>query len=117
MLTKTNKKGFENFEGTAEVERGTGVKLEREKLGDPISAKFLKVIRESVSKKVFIGYGLARVFVEGFRQADPQFIGLENPMGYIIDLDNFGLTMGQTLSIPMVLIGFTIIYIARSRAE
>ena len=51
-------KFFENFKGTAEVERGTGVKLEREKLGDPIGAKFLKVIRESVSKKVFIGYGL-----------------------------------------------------------
>jgi len=54
--------------------------------------------------------------VEGFRQADAQFISLENPMGYIIHLDNFGLTMGQTLSIPMIFIGFTIIYIARSRA-
>lgn len=64
----------------------------------------------------FIGYGLARVIVEGFRQADAQFISLENPMGYIIHLDNFGLTMGQTLSIPMIFIGFTIIYIARSRA-
>ena len=64
----------------------------------------------------FIGYGLARVIVEGFRQADSQFIGLENPMGYIIHLNNFGLTMGQTLSIPMIFIGFTMIYIARIRA-
>ena len=45
---------FENFERTAKVERGTGVKLEREKLGNSIGTKFLKVIRESVSKKTFI---------------------------------------------------------------
>ena len=45
---------FESFEGTAKVERGTGVKLEREKVGNSIRAKFLKVIRESVSKKMFI---------------------------------------------------------------
>ena len=35
-----------------------GVKLEREKVGDSISAKFLKVIRESVSKEVFISNSL-----------------------------------------------------------
>ena len=47
-------KFFENFERTAKVERGTGVKLEREKLGNSIGTKFLQVIRESVSKKIFI---------------------------------------------------------------
>ena len=47
-------KFFESFEGIAKIECGVGVKLEREKVGDPISAKFLKVIRESVSKKIFI---------------------------------------------------------------
>ena len=45
-------KFFESFEGTAKVERGTGVKLEREKLGNSIGAKILKVIRESMSKKI-----------------------------------------------------------------
>jgi phosphatidylglycerol:prolipoprotein diacylglycerol transferase len=60
-----------------------------------------------------IGYGIARVIVEGVRQADPQFITLENPMGYILSLGDFGLTMGQSLSIPMILIGIAVITIAR----
>ena len=64
----------------------------------------------------FIGYGLARVIVEGYRQADLQFISIDNPFGYIIRLNEFGLTMGQTLSLPMVFIGMAIIYIARRRA-
>ena len=51
-------KFFESFEGIAETEWGMGVKLEREKVGDSISAKFLKVIRESVSKEVFISNSL-----------------------------------------------------------
>ena len=42
-------KFFESFEGTAKVERGTGVKLEREKVGNSISPTFLKIIRESMS--------------------------------------------------------------------
>jgi phosphatidylglycerol:prolipoprotein diacylglycerol transferase len=46
----------------------------------------------------FLGYGLARSFVENFRQWDPQ-------VGYVIDWGSGGLTMGQMLSLPMVLIG------------
>ncbi|MDC0581816.1 prolipoprotein diacylglyceryl transferase, partial [Amylibacter sp.] len=65
----------------------------------------------------FIGYGLARVIVEGYRQADLQFISIDNPFGYIIRLNEFGLTMGQTLSLPMVFIGMAIIYMARRRAK
>ena len=65
----------------------------------------------------FIGYGLARVIVEGYRQADLQFISIDNPFGYIIRLNEFGLTMGQTLSLPMVFIGMAIIYMARRRAS
>lgn len=64
----------------------------------------------------FLGYGLARLFVEGFRQADAQFISLTNPMGHIIRLGDFGLTMGQTLSLPMVAIGIALIIIARRAA-
>ena len=48
----------ENFERIVKIESDTGVKLEREKVADSISATFPKVIRESMSKKVFIGYGL-----------------------------------------------------------
>ena len=64
----------------------------------------------------FIGYGLARVIVEGYRQADLQFISIDNPNGHIIRLYDFGLTMGQTLSLPMVFIGIAVIYMARRRA-
>ena len=65
----------------------------------------------------FIGYGLARVIVESFRQADLQFISIDNPNGYIIRIYELGLTMGQTLSIPMVFIGILIIYMARRRVK
>ncbi len=62
-----------------------------------------------------MGYGTARTIAEGFRQADPQFITLDNPLGYVIRLGEFGLTMGQTLSLPMILIGLIII-VVRKRA-
>ena len=58
------------------------------------------------------GYGLARYIVEFFRVPDPQFFSLENTMGYAITLGDFGLTMGQLLSLPMVLVGF--LFIANS---
>ncbi|HBZ43636.1 MAG TPA: prolipoprotein diacylglyceryl transferase [Maritimibacter sp.] len=62
----------------------------------------------------FLGYGLARVFVEFFRQADAQFITLDNPMGYVLRLGDLGLTMGQLLSLPMVIVGIlTIVWAAR----
>lgn len=63
----------------------------------------------------FMGYGLARFVVEGFRQADPQFITADNPLGHVVTLGDFGITMGQTLSAPMVLIGILIVIIARKR--
>ena len=53
----------------------------------------------------FIGYGTARFFVEIFRQPDSYYITQNNPVGYMIQIFNFGLTTGQVLSIPMVLIG------------
>ncbi|MFV0294448.1 MAG: prolipoprotein diacylglyceryl transferase [Paracoccus sp. (in: a-proteobacteria)] len=61
----------------------------------------------------FLGYGLSRMFVELFRQADAQFISAENPMGYVLHLGGFGLSMGQLLSLPMVLIGLVLIRHAR----
>jgi phosphatidylglycerol:prolipoprotein diacylglycerol transferase len=65
----------------------------------------------------FVGYGIARTIVEGFRQADSQFITDENPMGHILRFGEFGLTMGQCLSLPMIAIGIAIIIIARKRAK
>ncbi|MDH5530824.1 MAG: prolipoprotein diacylglyceryl transferase [Paracoccaceae bacterium] len=52
-----------------------------------------------------IGYGLSRFVVEIFRQADAQFITPENPLGHVIQLTGFGLSMGQLLSLPMIAAG------------
>ena len=68
----------------------------------------------------FMGYGLARTIVEGFRQSDAQFISATNPWGHIIrfgtELDSAGLTMGQILSLPMIVVGIAILLVARARA-
>jgi phosphatidylglycerol:prolipoprotein diacylglycerol transferase len=59
------------------------------------------------------GYSLARLFVEQFRQADPQFVTAGNPDGHVLRLAEWGLTMGQLLSLPMLVAG--IVLIARAR--
>lgn len=64
-----------------------------------------------------IGYGLARMFVERFRQADAQFVTLENPHGHVLRLGaEWGLTMGQLLSLPMVLVGLLLVLRSVRRA-
>jgi phosphatidylglycerol:prolipoprotein diacylglycerol transferase len=52
-----------------------------------------------------MGYGLSRFAVEFVRQADAQFITPDNPMGYVVHLGGFGLSMGQLLSLPMIVAG------------
>ncbi len=68
----------------------------------------------------FIGYGTVRTFVEGFRQGDMQFTGPSNPWGHVIrfgqGFDSWGLTMGQVLSIPMIVVGLAILLYTRKRA-
>jgi len=56
----------------------------------------------------FLGYGLARSVVENFRQWDAQ-------VGYVVDWGWGGLTMGQMLSMPMVLIGAGFLWLAFRR--
>jgi len=51
-----------------------------------------------------VGYGVARIFSECFREPDP-FLGFLP----------FGTTMGQLLSIPMVLAGVGLIWFSRSQ--
>ena len=62
------------------------------------------------------GYGAARFVVELFRQSDAQFITPDNPMGYALQLGATGLSMGQLLSLPMILGGLVLIALARRRA-
>ncbi|MCZ0814265.1 MAG: prolipoprotein diacylglyceryl transferase [Pseudomonadota bacterium] len=61
----------------------------------------------------FTGYGLSRFVVEFVRQADPQFITPDNPMGYVLHAGGMGLSMGQLLSLPMVVLGLVFILWAR----
>jgi phosphatidylglycerol:prolipoprotein diacylglycerol transferase len=62
------------------------------------------------------GYGAARFFVEFYRVADAQYITPDNPLGRVLFVGDFGLSMGQILSTPMILIGLAFIVLARRRA-
>ncbi len=62
------------------------------------------------------GYGAARFFVEFFRVADAQFMTPENPLGRVLFISDFGFSMGQLLSTPMILIGLAFVVLARRRA-
>jgi len=61
------------------------------------------------------GYGAVRYFVEFFRVPDPQFFSDDNPFGFAYRFGEFGITMGQTLSIPMILVGLMFVSSAVSR--
>jgi len=63
----------------------------------------------------FAGYGAARFVVEWFRQADPQFITPDNPWGHVIGTAQIGATMGQVLSLPMVVLGLALVARALAR--
>ncbi|NRB02863.1 MAG: prolipoprotein diacylglyceryl transferase, partial [Rhodobacteraceae bacterium] len=63
---------------------------------------------------VFLGgYGAARFLVEFFRQPDAQFISDGNPLGLALHMNGGGLTMGQLLSLPMIVLGLWLILRAR----
>jgi len=57
----------------------------------------------------FTGYGIARFIVEFFRQPDAQFVSEGNPLGLAFHINGYGLTMGQTLTLPMILIGISVV--------
>lgn len=62
-----------------------------------------------------IGYALSRMVVELFRQADAQFVTPDNPAGHVLALGQWGLTMGQILSLPMLALGL-FLYLRARRA-
>ena len=64
-----------------------------------------------------VGYGLSRFLVEFVRQPDAQFISPGNPLGLAWHIGGYGLTMGQILSLPMILVGLWLIRRARRRAQ
>ena len=57
-------------------------------------------------------YGLARFAVEFVRQPDAQFVTAGNPLGLAWQINGWGLTQGQALSLPMIAAG---LYLIRRR--
>ena len=61
-----------------------------------------------------VGYGVSRAIVEIFREPDTQFVNELNPNGYIIFInESVGLSMGQILCVPMIVIGLAAIIVSR----
>ena len=55
------------------------------------------------------GYGASRFLVEYFRVPDPQFFSDTNPYGFAFKFGEFGITMGQSLSLPMIGAGLVLL--------
>ena len=64
-----------------------------------------------------IWYGISRFVVEFFRVPDPQFFSNSNPYGFAYRFGDYGVTMGQALSIPMVLTGLILIFLCHQRSK
>ncbi|MEY1556575.1 prolipoprotein diacylglyceryl transferase [Yoonia sp. R2331] len=60
----------------------------------------------------FLGYGVSRFVVEFVRQPDDFFQTPDNPLGWRLDFGEWGLTMGQILSTPMILVGLALVFVA-----
>jgi len=66
----------------------------------------------------FAGYGIARFVVEFIRVADAQFITEGNPYGHVVQVsDTIGFSMGQALSLPMILAGAVLVVMALRRPK
>lgn len=63
----------------------------------------------------FAGYGFARFLVEFVRQPDAQFVSLGNELGLAFQMNGYGLTMGQVLTLPMIVAGVIVIFVAQRR--
>lgn len=64
----------------------------------------------------FTVYGLARFLVEFWRMPDEQFLML-HPQGHVLSWGEFGVTMGQLLSLPMAAAGVLLIALALRRGR
>jgi phosphatidylglycerol:prolipoprotein diacylglycerol transferase len=71
----------------------------------------------AVAGTFFAGYGVSRFLVEFVRQPDAQFQSEGNPLGLALQLGGYGLTMGQVLTLPMILGGVLAVRVAARRAS
>lgn len=60
-------------------------------------------------------YGVSRYFVEFFRVPDPQFFSASNLNGFAYSYGELGITMGQSLSLPMVAVGLLLILVKSNK--
>ncbi len=67
-----------------------------------------------VTGAFFVTYALARIVVEIWREPDPQFLA-RHPQGHVVSLGDFGLTMGQVLSLPLLAVGLALVFMAARR--
>lgn len=65
----------------------------------------------SVTGIFLTGYGSARFIVEFYRVADQQFITPDNPNGAVLSILGYGLSAGQTLSVPMIFVGLIMVFL------
>lgn len=63
----------------------------------------------------FAGYGIARFMIEFVRQPDAQFVTDGNPLGLAFQTGGWGLTIGQTLTLPMIIVGLGVVWWAARR--
>ncbi|MGP3699287.1 prolipoprotein diacylglyceryl transferase [Rhodobacter sp. NSM] len=70
----------------------------------------------AVAGAFLTGYGATRFLVEFVRQPDAQFVSPGNPLGLAWEIGGYGLTMGQILSLPMILLGLFLMIRARRAA-
>lgn len=67
----------------------------------------------AVTSLFFIVYGVSRYVIEFYRVPDRQFFSPDNPYGFAYAIGDFGVTMGQALCIPMILVGLILILTRR----
>ncbi len=71
-------------------------------------ARFGAFKRPGLIAGVFIAcYGISRFIIEYFRVPDPQFFSDVNKYGFAVKFSDYGFTMGQLLSMPMIFAGIT----------
>ena len=63
-----------------------------------------------------LGYGVIRFSIEFLREPDAFFITNESPYGYVVELfPGLGISMGQLLTIPMIIFGLLMILLVTKR--
>ena len=79
--------------------------------GDPANGLYI-VASGSVKLSLRAAKGQDKI-IEFFREPDAQFITPDNPLGFVVGQGAIGFTMGQMLSLPMLVIGAVLILRSR----